>query len=76
MSIVGIEHHDQINVGRKGLFPLLREAKQEPKAGTWRQEQKEKPWRDSASWLAALTFLGLFSDPTQDHMPRVGTNPQ
>jgi len=43
------------------------------RAGTWRQELMQRPWRDIAYWLASPGLLNLLSYRTQDHQPRVGT---
>ena len=43
------------------------------RAGTWKQELIQRPWRSAAYWLAPP---GLFSLPfyrTQNHQPRDGT---
>jgi len=31
------------------------------KAGTWRQELMQRPWRDAPYWLASPGFLSLLS---------------
>jgi hypothetical protein len=43
------------------------------RAGTWRQELMQRPWRDAAYWLASPGLLSLLSYRTQDHQPRDGT---
>jgi len=51
-------------LGRKRIFFLTASDHneevlvQEVKTGTWRQEQKPRPWRGAAYWLA---LHGLFS---------------
>ena len=42
------------------------------RAGTWRQELMQKPWRGAAYWLALHGLLSLLSYRTQDHQPRDG----
>ena len=43
------------------------------RAGTWRQELMQRPWRGAAYWLASPGLLNLLSYRTQDHQPRDGT---
>jgi hypothetical protein len=43
------------------------------RAGTWRQELMQRPWRDTAYWLASPGLLSLLSYRTQDCQPRDGT---
>jgi hypothetical protein len=43
------------------------------RAGTWRQELMQRPWRDAAYWLASPGLLSLLSDRTQDYQPGDGT---
>jgi hypothetical protein len=57
------------NLGRKCLFELHvlttvhyeKKTGQELKAGTWRQELKQKPWRKIVYWLSLHSLLGLLS---------------
>jgi hypothetical protein len=42
------------------------------RAGTWRQELMQRPWRGAAYWLAPHLLLNLLSYRTQDHLPRSG----
>ena len=62
---------------RKGLFPLALSGNslllREDTAGTWRQEQKQGPWRNIAYWLASHGLLSLFSYTPQDHLTRGDT---
>lgn len=62
---------------RKGLHILVRvswgKPRQELKADTWRQEQKQKPQRNAACWLAPPGLLSLLSNTTEDHLPRDGS---
>jgi hypothetical protein len=41
-------------------------------AGSWRQELKQRPWWDAASWLVPLGLLSLFFffNRIQGHQPR------
>jgi hypothetical protein len=43
------------------------------RAGTWRQELMQRPWRDVLYWLASPGLLSLLSYRTQDYHPRDGT---
>jgi hypothetical protein len=43
------------------------------RAGTWRQELRQRPWRDAAYWIASPSLLSLLSYRTQDYQPRDGT---
>jgi hypothetical protein len=40
------------------------------RAGTWRQELLQRPWRGAAYWLAFPGLLSLLFYRTQDHQPR------
>jgi hypothetical protein len=42
------------------------------RAGTWRQELMQRPWRGAAYWLASLDLLSLPSYRTQYYHPRDG----
>lgn len=54
-----------------GLSPIsghsqsLREVNQELKAGSWKQELKQRPWSNTAYWLASLVHAQPVSDITQ-----------
>ena len=54
----------------KGLFV---KPGQELKAGTWRQELKQRPWRGAAYWLALHGLLSLLSYKTHVYLPRGDT---
>jgi hypothetical protein len=43
------------------------------RAGTWRQELMQKPWRSAVYWLAFPSLHSLLSYRTQDYQPRDGT---
>jgi hypothetical protein len=43
------------------------------RAGTWRQEVMQRPWRDVSYCLASPGLLSLLSYRTQDYQPRDGT---
>jgi hypothetical protein len=40
------------------------------KAGTWRQELMQRPWRGAAYWFAPHGLLNLLCYRTQDYHPR------
>jgi hypothetical protein len=41
------------------------------RAGTFRQELMQRPWRGAAHWLVHHGLLRLFSDRTQDHQHKM-----
>mgnify|MGYP001058360618 CR=1 FL=1 len=43
------------------------------RAGTWRQELMQRPWRGASYWLAHQGLLNLLSYRTQNHQPKDGT---
>jgi hypothetical protein len=43
------------------------------RAGIWRQELMQRPWRDAGDWLAAPGLLSFLSYRAQDYQPRDGT---
>jgi hypothetical protein len=71
------------NLGRKGLIqltlpdhsPSLEEVKDRnsSRAGTQRQGQVQRPWRDAVYWLASHGLLHLLSYRTQDYQTEDGT---
>jgi hypothetical protein len=46
------------------------------KAGTWRQELMQRPWRGAVYWIASPGLLSLLSYRTQEYQPRDGTTYQ
>jgi hypothetical protein len=70
------------NLGRKGLFHLracnlsCREAEQELKAGTWRQDLIQSLWKTAASWLAPPGLLSLVSVYTGNYHSGLGAPTQ
>ena len=77
------EHHDQeASWGGKSYSPysstllLITKGSQawnSPRAGTWRQELIQTPWRGAAYWIAPPGMFSLLSYRTQDYQPRDGT---
>jgi hypothetical protein len=73
------KHHDLSNLGRKGFIWLMLQSlliikgsqnRNSGRAGSWRQELMQKPWRGAAYWLPPHALLSLLSYRTQDHQPR------
>ena len=69
-------------MGGKGLFGLhlhiavhhqRKSGQKRNRAGTWRKELMQRPWRDVAYWIAPHGLLSLLSYRIQDHQPRNGT---
>jgi hypothetical protein len=62
--------------GGKALFSLIKgsQDRNSSRAGTWRQELMQTPWRGAAYWLASHNLFSLLSHRTQDnHQPRDDT---
>jgi hypothetical protein len=68
------KHHDRkANWKGKGLFSLHfqilvhteeSQDRNSSRAGTWKQELMQRPWRGAAYWVASLGFLSLlFIEP-------------
>ena len=75
-SIAVMECHDQKQVGKASISTLqfITEGSQDrnsSRAGTWRQEQMQRPWRGAAYWFAPHGLLSPLSYRTQDHQLRV-----
>jgi hypothetical protein len=64
------------NLERRGFIwlhtPSFMKTQQELKAGTWRQEPKQRPWENTAFWVPPKGLLCFLSYTTQDHLPRIG----
>jgi hypothetical protein len=66
---------------RKGLISLTvpyhcpssksSEGRNSCRAGAWRQELMQTPWRGAAYWLAPHVWLSLLSNRTQVHSPEM-----
>ena len=70
--------------GERGLFHLHFQAQStseevrtgtQNRAGTWRQELVQRPWKSAAYWLTPHGQLSLLSYRTQNHQPRQAFNP-
>ena len=48
---------------------------QQLKAGIWRQELMQRPWRNAAYWFVPYGFLNLLSYTPQGHLPNAGIAP-
>ena len=84
VSIVVIKHYDQKQLGEERVFVLFlnlttsrsypstegNKGKDSSRAGTWRRELMQKPWRDAVHWLAPNGSLSPFSYRAQDHLSR------
>lgn len=76
-----MKYYDQKQVvGAKGLFGcsslFIIEGSQDmnsKKAGTWRREMIQEPWRGAAYCLAPRGLLRLLSYGLQNHLPRGST---
>jgi hypothetical protein len=79
LSVSVIKHWPKATWRRKGLINLQvtvyhgGKLKQEFKAGVWKQELKQRPWRNTAYWLDSHGLLSLLSYTTQAHLPTNGT---
>ena len=48
------------------FIPKGSQVRNSHRAGTWKQELMQRPWRDVAYWLASYGFLSLLSYRPQD----------
>jgi hypothetical protein len=61
-----IKHLPKRTCRRKGLVwlkwysPSLSECKTGTQAGAWKQERKQRPQRNTASWLVPLAYSAIF----------------
>ena len=59
-----MRHHDKKQVGVERVYLAYSPTSQVPtedRTGTWRQELKQKSWRDVPYWLAPHGLLSLLS---------------
>ena len=65
------------NLGRQGFISLTvsydSSSSKAVRAGTWKQELMQRPWREAAYWLAFHGLLSLLSNRTQGHQLRGST---
>jgi hypothetical protein len=76
VSIASTKHHDQKSVGKERVYLAYTSRSQSitggsqdrnsSRAGTWRQELMQRPWRSAAYWLAQPAFFCR----TQNCQPR------
>ena len=78
VSLAAMKHHDlKATWGGEGRFGLhfhitVSQDRHPNRAGTWRQELMQRPWRGAAYWLAPHGLLSLLSYRNLDHQPRDG----
>jgi hypothetical protein len=75
------KHHDKKEVREERAYSAYtstslfitkgRQDRNSHRAGTWRQELMQRPWRGAAYWVASPGLLSLLSYRTQDHQPRM-----
>jgi hypothetical protein len=76
--LLGWNHITKSKLRREGSIWLMisviegSQNRNSDRAGTWRQELMQRPWRGSPYWLAPHGFRSLLSYRTQDHQPRDG----
>ena len=78
-----IKHHEQKQLGEERVYLVStsrslfiirnHQDRNSNRAGTWRQELMQRPWRDTAYWLSHHSLLSLLSYRIQGHLPRNGT---
>ena len=83
VSIAAMKHYDLKVIGKERIYVahtstslFIIEGSQDRnsnRAGTWRQELMQRPWRGAAHWLALHGLLNLISYKTQDHHPKDDT---
>jgi hypothetical protein len=62
-----VKHHDQKQFGKeRPTLSNLCSSLKEVRAGTWKQELVQRPWRAVAYWLAHHGLLSLLSYRAQD----------
>jgi hypothetical protein len=86
VSIAEIKHHDPKQAGEAKIYSAytsmlfitekksgqeLKQGKDSSRAGSWRQELMQRPWRGAAYCLAPHRLLSLPSYRTQGHQPRM-----
>ena len=71
---------DKANMGEDSAYytllyhiPSLREVRAGSQARTWRQDLKQRPWRNAAYVLAYPDLLSLLPYITQNYLPQGGT---
>ena len=85
LNVAVMKHHGQQHLGEERVnlaytftSVFITEGSQDRnsnKAGTWRQELMQMPWRDAAYCLAPCGLLSLLSYRTQEHQPSPGMVP-
>lgn len=79
VSITAIKHHNQKHPGEEkpylACLPHNSQSSKELKAGSWKQERVQRPWRNAAHWLACHGLVSLLPYTTQDHHPGTALPP-
>jgi hypothetical protein len=80
VSIDVTKHHDQKQVEEKRVYFAFSfishfiikgsPRRSSTRAGTWRQELMQRPWKHAAYRLTPHGLLSLLSHRTQDHQPK------
>jgi hypothetical protein len=75
VTITLMKHLDQSNLRVPHHLFIVKgsQGRTSCRAGTWRQELMQRPWRGAAFWLASHGLLNLLSYRTQDPQHRGGT---
>jgi hypothetical protein len=74
VTIAEMKHHSQKQVGRKGFILLLfphalpfitkgSQDRNSSRAGIWRQELMQRPWRGAAYWLSSRDLVCFLIEP-------------
>ena len=78
-TIAVVKHHDRKQCGEGRVYLAFSsiiksiEVRNSSRAGTWRQQLMQKPWRGAAYWCAQRSLLSLLSYRTQEDQSRDGT---
>ena len=67
---VGEERVDSAYISRLLFITKGIQDRNSHRAGTWRQELMQRPWRDVTSWLASPGLLSLLCYRTQYYQPK------
>ena len=83
VSIAAIKYYGQKQLGEERIYLIYisislfniggSQDRNAHRAGSWRQELMQRPWRGAVYWLVPRGLLSLLSYRTQDQQPRDGT---